>query len=61
MISATLTVVGMAKTTKKQGPSNGSLVVEHSIPLLKQNLLVCKSLWELSGSQESLPYPVIDF
>jgi hypothetical protein len=48
MISATLTVVGVDKTTTK-GPSSGALAVEHFIPLPKQHPLVYKGVWELSG------------
>jgi hypothetical protein len=48
MISATLTAVGVDKTTRK-GSLQWTLVVEHFIPLPKQHPLVDKGAWELSG------------
>jgi hypothetical protein len=46
-ISATLTAVGVDKTTTK-GPQWG-FMVEHSIYLPKQHPLVYKGVWELPG------------
>jgi hypothetical protein len=48
MISATLTVVGVDKTTTK-GNFQSALVAEPSVPLPKQHPLVYKGAWEVSG------------
>jgi hypothetical protein len=59
-VSATLTAVGIDKTTTK-GPSSGALVAEHSISLPTQHLLVYKVHESCQANRESLSYPVIDF
>jgi hypothetical protein len=47
MISATLTAVGVDKTTKV--PLQWGFMVEYFIYLPKQHPLVYKGIWELSG------------